>query len=156
AGGAADAVATAPAATACGAWTVGPVAETFLDPRPAGTYDVYALMPYGTDAEQHMVVSEPVTLEVPEVAVPEQEPPAVDIRAGYQPEWLAGTDLECGAPASDVPGGPRVPRVRDNLELTPSTSGESSAPDELTLTFTETAGEAVDTTRTPFTLVWLG
>src|SRR5690606_34898070 len=74
----------------------------------------------------------------------------------YQPEWLAGTDLECGAPASDVPGGPRVPRVRDNLELTPSTSGESSAPDELTLTFTETAGEAVDTTRTPFTLVWLG
>src|SRR5690606_11424405 len=86
--------ATAPAAPACGDWTVGPVAETFLDPRPAGTYDVYAVMPYGTDTEQQMVVSEPVTLEVPEVAVPEQEPPAVDIRDGYQPEWLAGTALE--------------------------------------------------------------
>lgn len=155
AGEATDTVATAPAATACGDWTVGPVAETFLDPRPAGTYDVYAVMPYGTDTEQQMVVSEPVTLEVPEVPVPEQEPPAVDIRDGYQPEWLAGTALECGAPASAIPGGPRVPRVRDNLELWAGTDGESLAPSEVTLTFTETEGEAVDTTRTPFTLVWL-
>src|SRR5690606_3828342 len=114
-----------------------------------------AVMPYGTDTEQQMVVSEPVALEVPEVPVPAQEPPAVDIRDGYQPEWLAGTAQECGAPASAIPGGPRVPGVRDNLERWAGTDGESLAPSEVTLTFTETEGEVVDTTRTPFTLVWL-
>ncbi|MCP2263513.1 RNA polymerase sigma factor [Promicromonospora thailandica] len=155
AGESVDTVATAPATTACGDWTVGAIANTYLDPRPAGTYDVYAVLPYGTDSEAQMAVSEPVSMEVPAVEVPEEEPLTVDIRDGYQPEWLTGTELQCGAHASDIPAGPRVPRVRDNLELSAETSGESLAPSEVTITVEETAGEAVDTTRTPFTLVWL-
>jgi RNA polymerase sigma factor (sigma-70 family) len=148
-------VAEATGATACGDWTTGMISETFLEARPAGTYDVYAVMPWSDlDRTSGMAVSEPVTMEVPELDLPEQEPLTVDIRDGYQPEWLAGTDLTCGAHASAVPAGPRVPWERAGLSLSAETSGDSLAPTEVTVTFSETASKAVDTTRTPFTLVW--
>ncbi|MFI6427992.1 RNA polymerase sigma factor [Promicromonospora sp. NPDC050880] len=156
AGGSANALAEASAATACGDWTVGTIAETFLDARPAGTYDVYAVMPWSDpDGTSGMAVSEPVRMEVPELDVPAEEPLTVDIRDGYQPGWLAGTDLECGAHASAIPAGPRVSWVRDDVEMSAEAVGDSLAPSELTVTFTETEGETVDTTRTPVTLVWL-
>ena len=151
-----DDVAEAAAATACGDWTVGMIAETFLEPRPAGTYDVYAVMPWNDgEGTSGMAVSEPVTLEVPEVDVPAEEPLTVDIRDGYQPEWLEGTRLACGAHASDIPQGTHVPAERGDLRLSADTNGASLTPTEVTVTFTETAGKAVDTTRTPVTLVWL-
>lgn len=151
-----DDVAEASGATACGEWTTGAISETFLDARPAGTYDVYAVMPW-TDFEDQsgMAVSEPVTMEVPELDLPEQEPLTVDIRDGYQPEWLAGTDLTCGAYASAIPAGPRVPWERAGLSLSAEAGDDSLAPADFTITISETAGKAADTTRTPFTLVWL-
>jgi len=156
AGGSQDDVAEASAATACGDWTVGPISETFLDPRPAGTYEVYAVMPWSDlDGTGGLAVSDPVSMEVPELDVPEEEPLGVDIRDGHQPEWLAGTDLACGSHAADIPAGPRLPWLRDGVELSAETTGETSAPTEVTITFTETAGKAVDTTRTPIDLVWL-
>ncbi|MFD2026890.1 RNA polymerase sigma factor [Promicromonospora aerolata] len=153
-------LAEADAATACGNWTTGMIAETYLDARPAGTYDVYALLPWtdfsADEGGHHMAVSEPVTMVVPEVEVPEEVPLTVDIRDGFQPEWLAGTSLACGAHASDIPAGPRTPWVRSGLELSAaSTSGGGDPDEEVTVTFTETDGEAVDTTRTPFATVWL-
>ncbi|PUB24042.1 RNA polymerase sigma factor (sigma-70 family) [Promicromonospora sp. AC04] len=153
-------VATASAATACGDWTSGAISEEYLDARPAGTYEVYAVMPWfepaSDDGAGQMAVSEPVTMEVPEVELPGEAPLTVDIRDGYQPEWLEGTDLTCGAHASDIPAGPQVPRIRSGLELTAQPAGSADAPDEkVRITFTETKGEAVDTTRTPFALVWL-
>ncbi|MFI2361862.1 RNA polymerase sigma factor [Promicromonospora sp. NPDC019610] len=150
-----DDVAEAAAATACGDWTVGMISETFLEPRPAGTYDVYAVMPWSDGNGGEMAVSEPVTLEVPEVDVPAEEPLTVDIRDGYQPAWLEGTRLACGAHASDIPQGTHVPDERGNLKLSADTSDASLTPTEVTATFEETAGKAVDTTRTPVTLVWL-
>ncbi len=153
-------VATASAATSCGDWTSGAISEEYLDARPAGTYDVYAVMPWfepgSDDGSSQMAVSEPVTMEVPEVELPGEAPLTIDIRDGYQPEWLEGTDLACGAHASDIPAGPQVPRIRSGLELTAQSAGGADAPDEkVKITFTETKGEAVDTTRTPFALVWL-
>ncbi|WP_369370725.1 RNA polymerase sigma factor [Promicromonospora sp. Populi] len=140
--------------TACGNWTTGMVFETYLEARPAGTYDVYAVLPWtdfeGTDA---MAVSEPVTMEVPELEVPAEEPLSADFRDGYQPEWLAGTTLACGAHASDIPGGPRAAWQLPGLEGTPS---DDVAPDGVAwITLTEMDGEAISTTRTPFNLVWM-
>ena len=43
--------------------------------------------------------------EVPAVEVPPLPPLSVDIRDGYQPAWLEGTSLACGAYVSDIPGG---------------------------------------------------
>ena len=94
-------------------------------------------------------------MEVPQLDVPDEDPLTVEIRDGYQPDWLEGTDLTCGAHASAIPAGPRVPWARDGLALSAGSSSDSLAPARVTLTFTETAGEAVDTTRTPVTLVWL-
>ncbi|MFD7021254.1 RNA polymerase sigma factor [Promicromonospora sukumoe] len=151
-----DDVAEATAVTACGDWTTGMISETFLDERPAGRYDVYAVMPWsGPDGEGGMAVSEPVTMDVPAVDRPDREPLTVDIRDGYQPAWLEGTDLACGANASDIPAGPHVPWERAGLSLSADADDHYLAPRELTITFTETAGKAVDTTRTPITLVWL-
>jgi hypothetical protein len=39
-----------------------------------------------------------------ETAVSDEEPLTIDIRDGYQPPWLEGTDLACGDYASDIPG----------------------------------------------------
>jgi RNA polymerase sigma factor (sigma-70 family) len=156
AGGSKEDVAEATAVTACGDWTTGMISETFLDARPAGTYDVYAVMPWSDlDGTSGMAVSEPVTMEVPEIDVPDEEPLTVDIRDGYQPEWLKGTDLTCGAHASAVPDGPRVPWERAGLSLSADADDHYLAPTELTITFSETAGKAVDTTRTPLNLLWL-
>jgi RNA polymerase sigma factor (sigma-70 family) len=148
--------AEAAAATTCGDWTTGMVFETFLEARPAGTYDVYAVLPwFDDDGSTQLAVSEPVTMEVPQLEVPDEEPLTVDIRDGYQPEWLEGTSLTCGAYASDIPGGPHVPSEQSGLTLTAG-SDESDTPlGELWVTFAETEGRAVDTTRTPFTLVWV-
>ncbi|MFE7504952.1 RNA polymerase sigma factor [Promicromonospora sp. NPDC057488] len=158
AGSSKDAVAQANGATACGDWTVGMTSETYLEPRPAGTYDVYAVMPW-TDFEENsgMAVSEPVTMQVPEIDLPAEEALTVDIRDGYQPEWLAGTDLTCGAHASDIPAGPHLPWERSGVSLGDASDGD----DALTPTgkarvvFTELRGKAVDMTRTPVTLVWI-
>ncbi len=110
-------------------------------------------MPWGEAAGSGIsgiAVSEPVTMEVPAVEVPAEEPLAVDIRDGYQPPWLEGTSLACGVYASDIPGGPQVHSERSGLELEVDSAG-----DEVTIRFNETEGEAVDMPRTPITLVWL-
>ncbi|GAA2236766.1 hypothetical protein GCM10010413_41540 [Promicromonospora sukumoe] len=151
-----DDVAQATAVTACGDWTTGMTSETFLDERPAGRYDVYAVMPWSDlDGTGGMAVSEPVTMDVPAVDMPDRESLSVDIRDGYQPAWLEDTDLACGASAAAVPAGPHVPWERAGLSLSADADDHYLAPRELTITFTETAGKAVDTTRTPITLVWL-
>jgi RNA polymerase sigma factor (sigma-70 family) len=163
AGKSADAVAGASAATACGKWTVGgvPGFEEYRDQRPAGTYDVYVVLPWsehrssgeGT-GKSGLAVSEPVTMEIPAVELPDQIPLDVEIRDGYQPAWLEGTSLACGAYASDIPRGPLVPSERSGLRL--SVEPENTLTfDEVTARFEETEGEAVDTTRTPITSVWL-
>ena len=150
AGASADRTAEAAPATACGTWTTnfGP-AEEYLDQRPAGTYDVYAVLNWGGGNESGIAVSEPVTMEVPAIDVPDEEPLTVDIREGYQPEWLDGTSLTCGAHASDIPGDPQVPGEAD-LDLEVDHDGQT-----LTVQIGEIGDEPVDTTRTPFTLVWL-
>ncbi|MGW2092018.1 RNA polymerase sigma factor [Promicromonospora sukumoe] len=151
-------VAVANGATACGDWTVGMTSETFLEPRPAGTYDVYAVMPWSDlDETGGMAVSEPVTMKVPEVEVPEETPLTVDIRDGYQPRWLEGTDLACGAHASDVPAGPHLPWERSGVSLGGASDGDDGlVPDgKARVVFTELGGKVVDTTRTPVTLVWI-
>ncbi|PUB24040.1 RNA polymerase sigma factor (sigma-70 family) [Promicromonospora sp. AC04] len=161
AGQSADDVADATAATACGRWTtyagVREDWEQYVDPRPAGTYDVYAVMPWEDDAgTSRIAVSEPVTMEVPAVEMSAADPLTVDIRDGYQPPWLEGTSLACGAYASDIPGGPQLASERSGLRLSAEATGESGdLADKVTVTFTETEGEAVDATRTPVTLVWL-
>jgi RNA polymerase sigma factor (sigma-70 family) len=151
--------AEAGAATSCGTWTTVNALpfEKYLDQRPAGTYDVYAVMPWSDlDGTSEMAVSEPVTMEVPALEVPADEPLAVDIRDGHQPPWLEGTNLACGVYASDIPGGPLVPSERPGLSLSAEATGDvGDFAGEVTVTFGETEGEAVDTTRTPITLVWL-
>jgi RNA polymerase sigma factor (sigma-70 family) len=158
AGQSADAVAEASATTACGEWTIGSMSgfEEYLDARPAGTYDVYAVLPW-TDfsGTSGIAVSEPVTMEVPAIEVPAEEPLTVDIRDGYQPPWLEGTNLACGAHGSGIPGDWQVPWARSVLELRVEDRPDGAPDDKVTVTFTETEGEAVDTTRTPFTTVWL-
>ena len=157
AGESVDDVAVASAATACGTWTKDSHApwEAYQDQRPAGTYDVYAVTWWGDGSgTTDLAVSEPVTMEVPAVEMPEERPLAVDIRDGYQPPWLEGTSLACGVYASDIPSGPQVPSERSGLKLGVVTDNDGVY-DELTVTFTETEGEAVDTTRTPITLLWL-
>ncbi|MFD6140339.1 RNA polymerase sigma factor [Promicromonospora sp. NPDC060271] len=153
-----DRVAEAGATTACGAWTTRGLTgwEEYLDARPAGTYDVYVVLPW-TDLEANgaagasgVAVSEPVTMEVPAVEVREEAPLDVEIRDGYQPPWLEGTSLACGVHASDIPGGSWARGMLSGLELNIDPSD-----DEVTLRLTETEGEPIDTTRTPFTLVWL-
>lgn len=153
-----DRVAEAGGTTACGAWTTDGVTpwEEYLDARPAGTYDVYAVLPWtefeanGAAGASGIAISEPVTMEVPAVEVREEAPLAVDIRDGYQPPWLEGTSLACGVHASDIPGGSWTRGVLSGLDL----NIEPSA-DEVALRLTETEGESIDTTRTPFALVWL-
>ncbi|MFE7504953.1 SigE family RNA polymerase sigma factor [Promicromonospora sp. NPDC057488] len=152
AGGSVARVAEADAFTACGAWTTkGPETPwgVYLDPRPAGTYDVYAAM-YWTagDGDVELVVSEPVTMEVPALDVPGEEEPAAGIRDGYQPPWLAGTSLACGDPASDIPG-----RFYDSWG--PESLDVGSSAQGMSLRFENTEGPDLDTTRTPPTLVWL-
>ena len=166
AGGSTDAVAEASATTACGTWTTNGMTgfEEYRDARPAGTYDVYAVLPWSAydgpkdlTGTNGIAVSEPVTMEIPEVEVPDEAPLAVGIRDGYQPPWLDGTSLACGAYASEIPGGPLKPSERSGLRLGVETAADrETVPfSEVTVTFTETAGAAVDTTRTPITLVWL-
>ncbi|GHH69272.1 RNA polymerase sigma factor [Promicromonospora soli] len=152
AGESADDVAEASATTACGAWTISDIHENYRDQRPAGTYDVYVVLPwaaYEGPRASGLAVSQPVTMEVPAVEVPPLPPLTVDIRDGYQPPWLEGTRLACGVYASDIPGG-WAPWEPLGLEL-----NIDSTDDEVTIRLTETEGEAVDTTRTPFTMVWL-
>ncbi|WP_020013508.1 SigE family RNA polymerase sigma factor [Promicromonospora sukumoe] len=152
AGGSVVRVAEADAFTACGAWTTkGPETpwEEYLDPRPAGTYDVYAVMSWTEgDGVLELVVSEPVTMEVPAVDVPDEEPLAVGIREGYQPPWLEGTSLACGDHASDIPG-----RFYDSWG--PELLTVSSSAQRMSFWFENKEGPDVDTTRTPPTLVWL-
>lgn len=153
-----DRVAEADGTTACGAWTTDGVSpwEEYLDARPAGTYDVYVVLPWnelradGAAGASGIAVSEPVTMEVPAVAVREEVPLDVEIRDGYQPPWLEGTSLACGVHASDIPGGSWTRGVLSGLDLNIDSSDA-----EATLRLTETEGESIDTTRTPFTLVWL-
>jgi RNA polymerase sigma factor (sigma-70 family) len=148
-----DRVAEADGTTACGAWTTDGVTpwEKYLDARPAGTYDVYVVLPWSDlDGTSGVAVSDPVTMEVPAVEVREEAPLGVDIRDGYQPPWLEGTSLACGVHASDIPGGSWKRGVLSGLDLNIDPSGN-----EVTLRLTETEGESIDTTRTPFTLVWL-
>lgn len=70
-------MADAPAATACGPWTVDfgfdEFEEKYLEQRPAGTYDVYAAL-WWTDGDGTigLAVSEPVTMDVPSIDVPEE------------------------------------------------------------------------------------
>jgi RNA polymerase sigma factor (sigma-70 family) len=151
AGASVDDLAEARATTACGQWTMPDVREEYLDQRPAGTYDVYAVVQWGDG----LAVSEPVTMEVPALDVPEEEPLTVGIRDGYQPPWLEGTNLVCGAYASGIPGSWQAPWARSVLELRAEDRRDGAPQDEATATFTETEGEPVDTTRTPFTTVWL-
>ncbi|GAA4699630.1 RNA polymerase sigma factor, sigma-70 family [Promicromonospora umidemergens] len=164
AGESAEAVAEASATTACGQWTTNSALpfETYLDARPAGTYDVYAVLPWSEysgpsdlTGTSRFAVSGPVTMAVPALEVPEEEPLTVDIRDGYQPPWLEGTNLACGAYASGIPGDWQVPWAGSILELRAEDQLEGAPQDRVTVTFTETEGEAVDTTRTPFTTVWL-
>ncbi|MFC8798697.1 RNA polymerase sigma factor [Promicromonospora sp. NPDC057138] len=166
AGESANAVAEAGGTTACGTWTTDGMTgfEEYRDARPAGTYDVYAVLPWSahdgpTDqtGTTGIAVSAPVTMEIPAVEVPDEAPLTVDIRDGYQPPWLEGTSLACGAYASDIPGGPLKPSERSGLKLEVETAADrETVPfSEVTVTFTETEGERVDTTRTPVTLVWL-
>jgi hypothetical protein len=164
AGESAEAVAEAGATTACGQWTTNSVLpfEQYLDARPAGIYDVYAVLPWSeysspsdTSGTSRLAVSEPVSMEVPALEVPEEEPLTLGIRDGYQPPWLEGTNLACGAYASGIPGDWQVPWARSLLELRAEDRRDGTPQDKATLTFTETEGEALDTTRTPFTTVWL-
>ncbi|GAB2463377.1 hypothetical protein GCM10027063_00780 [Promicromonospora xylanilytica] len=162
-GGSADVVAEAGPATTCGAWTMSMSGfESYQDQRPAGTYDVYAVQAWaafdGPDDESGtfgLAVSEPVTMEVPAVEMPDDLPVAVEIRDGYQPPWLEGTSLACGVHASDIPAGPRVPAERSGLRLGTETPGAFGEGDDVTVTFTETEGQPVHTTRTPISVLWL-
>jgi RNA polymerase sigma factor (sigma-70 family) len=155
AGGSAVDRAEAGATTTCGDWTSGMIYETFLDARPAGTYDVYAVMPwYGRD-KTHLAVSEPVTMEVPELEVADAEPLDAAFRDGLQPEWLRGTSLACGAYASDIPAGPHVLSERSGLTLTTGFDAAAPPVGRLWVNVAEIEGKAVDTTHTPFTLVWV-
>ena len=151
AGESATDVAEADATTACGTWTLDgtPNPEKYLDQRPGGTYDVYAVLWWAEgEGVDGYAVSEPVSMDVPAIELPDEEPIAVDVRVGYQPPWLEGTGLACGDYASRIPGtsyhawGPEG--------LTAATSRES-----VTMRFGNTEGPAIDTTRTPATLVWL-
>jgi RNA polymerase sigma factor (sigma-70 family) len=149
---AADDVAGAMAATACGEWTMnfGPL-EEYRDERPAGTYDVYAVAWWSNaDGARGVVVSDPVTMEVPAIEMPDEEPLAIDIRDGYQPPWLEGTDLACGGYASAIPGIAQTPQERFGLEVVTGGSDKT-----MKIELKETQGAAFDTTLTPFTLVWL-
>ena len=162
AGESADDVAEANAATACGTWTSDGItgSESYQDQRPAGTYDVYVALPWTAyepgdeSGTSGLAVSEPVTMEVPAVEMLDERPLAVDIRDGYQPPWLEGTGLACGDYASDIPGGSQGPAERSGLRLGVYTEPDGDY-DEVTVRFEETAGDAVDTTRTPITLLWL-
>jgi RNA polymerase sigma factor (sigma-70 family) len=163
AGGSADVVAEAGPVTACGAWTTSlSGSESYQDQRPAGTYDVYAVQAWaaydGPDDQSGalgLAVSAPVTMEVPAVEMPDDLPVDVEVRDGYQPPWLEGTSLACGVYASDIPGGPHVPSERSGLRLGTETPGAFGEGDDVTVTFTETEGKPVDTTRTPVSVLWL-
>jgi RNA polymerase sigma factor (sigma-70 family) len=157
AGKSADAVAEASAATACGKWETDGLTgfEGYREQRPAGTYDVYVVLRWSDlQGTSGLAVSEPVTMEIPAVEMPDEMPLDVEIRDGYQPAWLEGTSLACGVYASDVPRGPQVPSERSGLKLSAETDNDGVY-DEVTIRFEETEGKAVDTTRTPITLVWL-
>lgn len=150
--------ASADATTACGEWTPDSLSgyEQFVDARPAGTYDVYAVLPWSDGSGTgHLAVSEPVTMEVPALEVPEEEPLSADFRDGYQPPWLDGTNLACGAYGSSIPGDWQVPWAGSVLELGVEDQQVGAPQDKATVTFTETEGEPVDTTRTPVTTIWL-
>jgi RNA polymerase sigma factor (sigma-70 family) len=158
-GESADVVAEADPATACGTWSTDGVtdSETYQEQRPGGTYDVYAVLawtefsgPSDSSGTWGLAVSEPVTMEVPAIDVPEEAPLAVDVRDGFQPSWLEGTTLTCGAYASAVPGARQDLKQRTGLDLDLDATEKS-----VTMTFQETDGEQFDATRTPFTLVWL-
>lgn len=152
-GESADELATAGPATACGDWTTNPAlpAVQYLDERPEGRYDVYAALWYGTgDGDTSLAVSEPVTADVPALEVPDEPPLTIGIRDGYQPPWLAGTGLACGAHASAIPGDAHRFTTRTGLE-----AEVDPAPAQVTLRFRETRGEPFEVARTPFTLVWL-
>lgn len=162
AGTSAEAVAEAGPTTACGRWTTDGITgrESYRDQRPAGTYDVYAVTwwdEYAADGESPgggLAVSEPVTMEVPAVPPYDELPLTVDIRDGYQPPWLVGTGLTCGAYASDIPRGPSVPSERSSLRLHLETENDNEY-DRLTVSFEETEGVDVDVPRTPIALVWV-
>jgi RNA polymerase sigma factor (sigma-70 family) len=156
--------ASADATTACGEWTPDSLSgyEQFVDARPAGTYDVYAVLPWSeysgpsdSTGTGRIAVSEPVTMEVPALEVPEEEPLSADFRDGYQPLWLEGTNLACGAYGSGIPGDWQAPWAGSVLELGVEDQLVGGPQDEATVTFTVTEGEPVDTTRTPVTTVWL-
>ncbi|MFD2797702.1 RNA polymerase sigma factor [Promicromonospora vindobonensis] len=157
--------AEAGAADACGDWTLSGSFETYVESRPAGTYDVYAVLPWFDHApdgsnKQYLAVSEPVTLEVPELALPDEKPLSVDIRDGYQPEWLKGTSLACGAYVSDIPAGPRLPSQRSGVSAAAGVSrfidaGSHIPEDEVWIYFNQVEEHAADTIHTPFTLVWV-
>jgi RNA polymerase sigma factor (sigma-70 family) len=149
--------AEAGATTACGAWTVSDLGENYRDQRPAGTYEVYAVMRWSDLAGTNgLAVSDPVTMEIPALEVPALPPLSVGIQDGNQPRWLEGTGLACGAYVSDIPGAWTVPAQRSGLDLKVTTALDGGViGDEVTVTFTETEGKDVDTTRTPITLVWL-
>lgn len=151
AGESATDTAEAGAATACGRWTTDgrPNSEVYLDQRPAGTYDVYAVL-WWVDGPGIFgyAVSEPVTMDVPAAEMPDEEPLAVDVREGYQPPWLEGTSLACGDYARDIPG-------RSYYTWGPASLSVSSSRESVTMMFGNTEGPAIDTTRTPVALVWL-
>ncbi|MFC8943317.1 hypothetical protein ACFT1B_35100, partial [Streptomyces griseoincarnatus] len=151
AGESATDVAEAGAATACGRWTTHgfPNAQEYLDQRPAGTYDVYAVLWWVDGPGTYgYAVSEPVTMDVPAVEVPDEGPLAVDVREGYQPPWLEGMSLACGDYAYDIPG-------YSYYTWGPETLTVASSRKSVTMMFGKTEGRAIDTTRTPAALVWL-
>ncbi|MFI9485290.1 RNA polymerase sigma factor [Promicromonospora sp. NPDC052451] len=145
-------VAEAGAATACGTWTVDGASydEEYLDQRPRGTYDVYAVLWWMTDEPgiAGYAVSDPVAADVPALEMPSEEPSTVEIRDGYQPPWLHGTSLACGSPASDIPGATYP-------GWAPELATISTGRDHASVAFTKRVGPALEATRAPVTLVWL-
>ncbi|MFI6427991.1 RNA polymerase sigma factor [Promicromonospora sp. NPDC050880] len=158
AGASTDAVAEAGPSSACDRWTTDGVTgrESYRDQRPAGTYDVYAVTwwdEYAANGESHgggLAVSEPVTMEVPAVPPNDELPLTVDIRDGYQPPWLEGTGLTCGAYASAIPGALQDINEQTGLDVNVDLTYQSA-----TMHFQEATGEPFEATRTPFTTVWL-
>ncbi|WP_129782979.1 RNA polymerase sigma factor [Promicromonospora panici] len=152
AGESATDVAQADSATACGRWTTDgtPNVQEYLDQRPAGTYDVYAVLWWsdGDGGIDGYAVSEPVTMDVPAVELPDEEPLDVDVREGYQPPWLKGTSLACGDYASDIPG-------RSYFTWGPDSLTTATSKKIVTMTFDTAEGQAINTTRTSVALVWL-
>ncbi|MFD7312005.1 RNA polymerase sigma factor [Promicromonospora sp. NPDC059942] len=152
AGGSAAGRADAAATTACGPWTMDlGQTETYLEQRPAGTYDVYAAVLWSDHVvgAVGLAVSKPVTMDVPAIDVPEVRPLPVEIRDGYQPPWLEGTSLACGVRAEAIPGAAADDRLAQGLVII------RKGARDIGLTFDDAHEEPAGTTRTPFTLVWL-